>query len=384
MGLHGLGAANAASAAPAYEPPHPGPLLPGGGEGTRFGSRFLLPPARFLLPLIALVLLTACTPKTVPPGSATQEPRVAEDALVMPDGARLALERWLPDGEPAAALIGLHGFNDYAHAFAMPGRWFAQHGMALYAYDQRGFGRSDHAGLWPGTDALTADLRTAVRLIRDRHPDTPVYLLGASMGGAVILAAQGRGDLAGVDGAVLAAPAVWAISEMPFYQRAALWLSVHTVPWMSLSGAGLDRLPSDNIPMLRRFGQDPLVIADTRIDAIYGLTRLMGEALGAAAAVEVPTLALYGRRDEIVPPAPTEKLWRRMPAGHTRALYDTGWHMMLRDLQAPTVWADIRAWIARGGRGPLPSGADEAAESALNGDGIEPLPRPERIRAGVQ
>jgi alpha-beta hydrolase superfamily lysophospholipase len=320
----------------------------------------------------------------VPPGEATQEPRLAGDALVMPDGARLPLESWLPDGAPEAVLIGLHGFNDYAHAFAMPGRWFAQHGMALYAYDQRGFGRTAHTGLWPGTDALVGDLRTAVRLIRDRHPDTPIYLLGASMGGAVILAADGRGGLAGVDGAVLAAPAVWAISEMPFYQRWALWLSVHTVPWMSLSGAGLDRLPSDNIPMLRRFGRDPLVISDTRVDAIYGLTRLMGEALAAGEALTAPTLALYGRRDEIVPPQPTEKLWRRLPAGHTRALYDTGWHMMLRDLHAPTVWADIRAWIARGGNGPLPSGADDAAQAALEAGVIEPLPRPERIRAGVE
>lgn len=302
----------------------------------------------------------------------------------MPDGARLPLESWRADGDPDAVFIGLHGFNDYAHAFAMPGRWFAEHGMALYAYDQRGFGRTDHAGLWPGTDALVADLAVAVRLIRTRHPGTPVYLLGASMGGAVILAADGRGGLTGVDGAVLAAPAVWAISEMPFYQRAALWLSVHTVPWMSLSGAGLDRLPSDNIPMLRRFAQDPLVISDTRIDAIFGLTRLMGEALAAAAALDTPTLALYGRHDEIVPPEPTGKLWRQMPDGHTRGLYDTGWHMMLRDLQAPTVWADIRAWIEQGRRGPLPSGADTAAEAALRSGGIESLPRPKRIRAGVE
>jgi alpha-beta hydrolase superfamily lysophospholipase len=328
--------------------------------------------------------VAACTPKTVPPGDATQKPRIAGDALVMPDGARLALESWLPDGDPQAVLIGLHGFNDYARAFAMPGRWFAQHGMALYAYDQRGFGRTDHAGLWPGADALAGDLRAAVRLIRDRHPDTPVYLLGASMGGAVILAADGRGGLAGVDGAVLAAPAVWATSQMPVYQRAALWLGAHTVPWMSLSGAALDRLPSDNIPMLRRLSQDPLVIGETRIDAIYGLTRLMGAALAAADALRVPTLALYGRRDEIVPPGPIEKLWRRMPEAHTRALYDTGWHMMLRDLHAPAVWADIRAWIARGGNGPLPSGADGAAQAALDAGGIEPLPRPERIRAGVE
>ncbi|MBK1696087.1 alpha/beta hydrolase [Rhodovibrio salinarum] len=339
---------------------------------------------RRLVSLTLLLLLAACAPKTVPPGAATQQPRLADGALVMPDGARLPLESWLPDDAPEAAVVALHGFNDYAHAFALPGRWFAQHGIALYAYDQRGFGRTDHAGLWPGTDALVADARTAARLIRQRHPDTPVYLMGASMGGAVILATAGRGDLGGADGAVLAAPAVWAISEMPFYQRAALWLTAYTVPWMTLSGAELDRLPSDNIPMLRQFSRDPLVISQSRVDAIYGLTQLMGEALAAAPALQVPTLALYGRRDEIVPPQPTEKLWRRIPEGQTRALYGTGWHMMLRDLHAPTVWRDIRAWIVQGGQGPLPSGADAKAEAALEQDGLQSRPRPKRIRAGVE
>ena len=45
------------------------------------------------------------------------------------------------------------------------------------------------------------------------------------------------------------------------------------------------------------------------------------------------------------------------------ALYDSGWHMLLRDLQAATVWADIAAWIADPGAA-LPSGADARATAA--------------------
>jgi alpha-beta hydrolase superfamily lysophospholipase len=303
----------------------------------------------------------------------------------MPDGTRLPLRSWRPDGAPKAAIVGLHGFNDYAEGYEMPGRWFAQHGYALYAYDQRGFGRAPHRGLWPGADTLIADAATAVDLVRARHPETPVYLMGLSMGGAVILAAAGADALPEVDGVVLAAPAVWARGEMPFYQRWALWLTVHTVPWLQLSGQGLDRLPSDNIPMLRALGRDPQVIGATRMDSVYGLTGLMSRALDARGALDTAVLALYGARDEIVPPEPTEKLWRALADRDTATLglYDSGWHMLLRDLQAPAVWRDIAAWIDRGGRGPLPSGADAAAHRALSDGGLERRPRPERIRAGV-
>jgi alpha-beta hydrolase superfamily lysophospholipase len=335
--------------------------------------------------LLLLAVLPACTPRTVPPGPGAAEPAIAEDALVTPDGARLPLQAWRPDGAPKAVIVGLHGFNDYADGFALPGRWFAQHGYALYAYDQRGFGRTAHRGLWPGTDRLVADAGTAVRLIRRRHPDAPVYLMGVSMGGAAILAAAGRERLPPVAGAILVAPAVWARQEMPVYQRWALWLTVHTVPWLKLSGEGLDRLPSDNIPMLRAFAADPQVIGRTRIDSIHGLTQLMTEALPAGRALDVPTLALYGQRDEIVPPGPTEKLWRQLDGPrHTRALYPKSWHMMLRDLHAPSLYADVAAWIDRGGRGPLPSGADGRARDALAEGGIETLDRPARIRAGVE
>src|SRR5262249_47536372 len=43
-------------------------------------------------------------------------------------------------GEVRAVILALHGFNDYSHAFAMPGPLWAEQGIATYAYDQRGFG----------------------------------------------------------------------------------------------------------------------------------------------------------------------------------------------------------------------------------------------------
>ncbi len=56
---------------------------------------------------------------------------------------------------------------------------------------------------------------------------------------------------------------------------------------------------------------------------------------------------------------PPEGRERRRPA-----LYEKGHHMLLRDLQAETVWKDIAAWIADP-RAPLPSGADRRADEVL-------------------
>lgn len=315
------------------------------------------------------LLLGACAPRLVPPGPAAPDgvtPSVKNSHLRMADGTRLPLRVWpARDGEPDAIILGVHGFNDYSMAFDLPGQWFAAQGDTLYAYDQRGFGATAHAGLWPGTDRLVGDLATTIRLLRARHPDKPFYLLGTSMGGAVILAAAGRDALPEVDGIVLAAPAVWARETMPFYQRWALWLTVHTVPWMRLTGEGLDVQATDNLVELYALGMDPLVIKATRIDAMHGLTDLMSEALAAADSLPAPSLLLYGAKDEIIPAEPTLELWRRVAdkPGITPALYEDGWHMVLRDLQAYTVWHDIHSWMERGN--PLPSDADARARRAI-------------------
>ena len=63
----------------------------------------------------------------------------------------------------------------------------------MYAYDQRGFGANDDAGRWPGVPMLVDDLVRERERLATLHPDVPVYLLGESMGAAVIIAAAADG-----------------------------------------------------------------------------------------------------------------------------------------------------------------------------------------------
>ena len=310
-----------------------------------------------VLVLIA-VLVGACAPTVLAPGPPVVSPALLDRALTMADGTRLRMRSWMPeDGEPGAIVIALHGFNDYGNFFADPGDYLAARGVAAYAYDQRGFGEDPNRGLWPGVPALIDDLRDAVAAVRARHPGVPLYLLGASMGGAVAMLAMGGPEPPDVDGVILAAPAVWGRATMPFYQRWALWLGAHTVPWLKVSGRGLKITASDNRDMLLALGRDPLVIKETRIDAIYGMVNLMDAALEAGAGFPGPALILYGAKDEIIPKVPMGRILGGLSQGKRLALYEGGYHMLLRDLQGEVVWADIAAWIADTAA-PLPSGAD--------------------------
>ncbi len=319
---------------------------------------------RGLIGFMLLLCVAACAPRLQPINTTPATPALFESNWRADDGQLMPLRQWLPAAprEIRAVVIALHGFNDYGMAFADPAGWWAErHGIATYAPDQRGFGQSPHAGLWAGSDRMRDDLLQLTALLRTRHPGLPLYWLGESMGGAVVLAAlpQAGRTLAQPDGAILAAPAVWGRATMPFTYRVTLAVSSHTIPWMRFTGRGLGIQASDNIPMLRRLGADPLVIKETRVDAIYGLVNLMDRALGAGPILShaPPLLLLYGARDEVIRKEPVEKFVASLQVDRRIAVYDTGWHMLLRDLKAERVWRDVAAWIANQ-TAPLPSGRE--------------------------
>jgi acylglycerol lipase len=305
-----------------------------------------------------LLIAAACAPRIEGAGPPVALPAMTDDRIVAADGFVLPLRRWSPAREPAAVLLALHGFNDHATAFERPASAWAERGILTYAYDQRGFGRTGIRGLWAGADTMAADLRAALGLLRARHPGIPLYLLGESMGGAVALVAMAGPDAPAVDGLALVAPAVRGRAAMWPWERGLLWLLAHTVPALQVTGEGLVT-PSDNIEMLRGLGRDPLVIKHTRVDAVWGLVNLMDRALAAAPALDVPALLLYGATDELIPPPAMLALLGRLPAARTRvAFYDSGYHMVLRDLGADVAIDDLAGWLRDPSRA-LASGAED-------------------------
>ncbi|MBU4261000.1 MAG: lysophospholipase [Proteobacteria bacterium] len=279
------------------------------------------------------------------------EPQLTDTAFISFDGSELPLQTWLPSGSPRAVMIALHGYNDYANFIRDAAVWFSDRGIGVYAYDQRGFGRAPHRGKWAGQSAMCRDLRIIIKLVRKRHPHVPLYLLGDSMGGAVVMVADTPENPLRVDGVILVAPAVWSRATMPFYQRCALWLGARLVPWLQLTGEGLHVTPSDNKEMLKALGRDPLVIKESRIDAICGLVNLMDAAYEAAARFNSKVLFLYGAKDEIIPPKPMEDVFEKRLHEHFSSpqrllVYANGYHMLLRDLQAKVVWNDILCWLS--------------------------------------
>lgn len=323
-------------------------------------------PLRIVVAFFVAIVLGACVPTIQharTPLADFQGPHfdVAAQRFTSFDGTELGLSAWLPpEGqEPWAVIVGLHGMNDYGNAFFPAGPWFAARGVAVFAYDARGFGRSPDRGVWGGERLMTEDLRTAVAVARRQYPHATLAVVGDSMGAATTIATFGAENPPNADRIILVAPAVWGWSTLPEQYALTLWLGAHTFPWRPVSPPRTVTrhiVASDNIEMLRRVGRDPNMIWSTRIDAIYGLVQLMEAASNRAGNMHGDIAFLYGAHDQIIPRPSALRAARRLPSTARTAFYANGWHMLLRDRQAEVVYGDILSFL-RDPSAPFPSQA---------------------------
>jgi alpha-beta hydrolase superfamily lysophospholipase len=261
------------------------------------------------------------------------------------------MRHWDAEGKPRAIILALHGMSDYSNAFDMPAKQWAKSGISTLAFDQRGFGAAPNPGLWAGSEAMRSDLTDFVAAARARYPGVPVFALGESMGGAVVLSALAEGAPP-LDGVVLVAPAVWSRADMPLTYRAALFLAAHLLPGLILSNSAASHVvtivPSDNIEMLRALSRDPLFQKKTRADAVFGLVNLMDEAREAPKKLPPslpPILLMTGKKDQIIPQDATAGAIADLGARAEIRRYDNGYHMLLRDLEGPKVNQDLSDWV---------------------------------------
>jgi acylglycerol lipase len=327
--------------------------------------------ARLLVAGLVL-LLAGCADIGLARDGATPPPGETDGSFSMKDGLQLPMRAWLPNPAPGdppgdppwAVVLALHGFNDSRDAWEIPAPAFTQAGIALFSPDQRGFGATPQRGHWPGVPALVDDADTMVGELHRRYPGAKLYVMGESMGAAVLMVLRAEHPDLPIAGSVLVAPAVWGRAEMNVFLRTSLFLADHLLPGVAVTGqeVPVQVHASDNRAALIRLSRDPLTLHRTRFDTLGGLVDLMDAAQAAAAAQPANTLVLYGGEDDLVPKRATAVTWQALPAGARRAFYPDGHHLLLRDLERDPRIADIIAWM-RDPSAPLPSGADQRARA---------------------
>ncbi|UFQ96464.1 alpha/beta hydrolase [Pseudomonas wenzhouensis] len=128
--------------------------------------------------------------------------------LATRDSLHLHVNHWHADQPPRAVVMLSHGMAEHGLRYAHLAESLVAAGFDLYALDQRGHGQSATQGVLGhyadegGWDKVVGDLASLNHHIRQRYPQTPIFLFGHSMGSYIGMAYL-LGHSCSLQGAVL-------------------------------------------------------------------------------------------------------------------------------------------------------------------------------------
>ncbi len=294
---------------------------------------------------LLLLMLSACTPTFKPMGPAITQARIENDTFIARDGVELPLSVWGPRQNPEKIVVAAHSFGEFRDAFALIGEHLADRNIAVWAYDQRGFGDAPHRGIWAGKDTLITDFGDFTRAVRSASGErAPIIFIGESMGAAVVIGAMANEGFEQPSAVILSGPGVREHRPYRYWFNVGLWLATRFAASYEVDvPRTYDQRYADY--HAKRWVEDPKIIEKVRLDTYYGLIRLSDYASDAASQINTPTLILFGTDDGQIHPNSICALNRRVDSAGTLKVFKGGPHLMFQVRQQSEVLELIDEWI---------------------------------------
>jgi acylglycerol lipase len=267
-----------------------------------------------------------------------------EEHLEGEGGLKIFVRSWRPPGQPRGVVAIVPGFNSHSGHYLWVAEQFVARGLAVYAVDLRGRGKSDGERFYVQDFAqYVGDVADLVDLAKSREPGLPVFLLGHSAGGVVacIYTLEHQSGLAGLicESFAHQVPA-------PDFALAVLKGLSHVAPHahvLHLKNEDFSRDPK----VVQMMNDDPLIAHETQpTQTVAEMVRADERLKKEFPLITLPVLILHGTADKATRPSGSQLFYDTAGStDKTLKLYEGHFHDLLNDVDKDVVMADIEGWI---------------------------------------
>lgn len=264
---------------------------------------------------------------------------------------------WHPTNgaKPWAILLCVHGMGLHKSSFTAFGEAMAKRGLLVVALDVRGFGSwANGAAPKVNFDLCFSDLSHVSEALKKLNPNTPLFILGESMGGAIALQCANRTPF--IDAVVSAVPAPDRYNSTETNAK---------FVWNALTRPGaeynitkdvVDRV-SKNTQVVEAWKNDENARLKFDKSELMHFDKLMKQTKDAVGVLQKPVLITQGGADPLVKPESTIELYQAIGSPH-KTLLVLGWkeHLIFENAQFSEVLLEaLMVWLkANTGGGAVP------------------------------
>ena len=260
------------------------------------------------------------------------------------EGLTIAYRAWRPSGRARGLVIIVPGFNSHSGYYGWVAERLIERGLAVYAVDLRGRGRSDGERFYVAQFAdYLADVAGLVDLATGREPNCPVFILGHSAGGvlACLYAVDHQAALAGLvcESFAFQTPA-------PDFALAVLKGLGHVFPHAHVLHLKNEDFSRD-ASVVAAMNADPLIAHETQpTQTVAELVRADERLRAEFPRITLPVLILHGTADKAAKASGSQAFFDAAGStDKTLKLYEGHFHDLLNDIDKEIVMADIEHWI---------------------------------------
>ena len=262
------------------------------------------------------------------------------------DNIEIFAQVWEPSVvAPRAVVCLVHGLGEHSSRYTHVAETFGKEGFVLFAFDQRGHGKSGGArGHFSSAEDFMNDIDLFLEQARAQYPGLPLILYGHSLGGIFVLHYSLKRNPI-VKGVIATSPALHsALEQQPIKVSMAKILGAIS-PTTSIA-SGLDPQAISRDPaVVQVYIQDPLV----HDKATLGFGKLMLAVtkwtLENAANFPLPLLLMHGKSDTIAFPSSSTEFAAALKDRCTLVLWDSLYHEMHNEPEKIEVFKIMMMWM---------------------------------------
>jgi alpha-beta hydrolase superfamily lysophospholipase len=261
---------------------------------------------------------------------------------------------WQVHSPVKGVLTLVHGLGEHSGRYCAVVKALTAAGYAVYAFDNQGHGKSagqrGHIDRWQN---YRDNIRAFLQLVREQEPSAPLFLMGHSLGGLIVLdyvlrsAQSAEFQRLNLLGIIVSAPPIQpmqgaASSVRIMLARLLSGLFPRLTLQMGLDKSGLSRKQE----IADEIADDPLIHSCVTL-------RWGSETLNTIEWVKahidqlfLPILITHGDADPIIAPDGSRKIFQQIQSpAKTLTLYPGSYHEPHNDLDADVVVTDLVNWL---------------------------------------